>query len=603
MAKTSWSLFFLLICNLSFSQTAEDERLAIQFFQLREYDKAEILLKKQYEINPTKFYDYLYKTYFQLRKYSEAGELTRQVLKSNAKNLNYKYNLGKVYEKLNDSLQAKKEWSSINALIGDNEYEANNFLQKYAESRNWSMAEDLIIQYQKKSKNKDAFISQLLGIYVKQDRMEKVIAIAISQLEQDNVNYLYLYSSYDFLSTNKTAQRLMEKKLFAKLNAEPNSDKWNELAMQLAMTVKDYEQALILAKSFEKRGNGQGMQVYQIAEMAANENEFDIAIDGFDYVIKTNSTGFSKLAKEKKIGTLYSRLKKLRLRDSTNLSQLQGEIINYLQQYGYNQNTAEIQLMYAEFTVKYLKRLPQAMSILEKMLESRLLAKQHISRAKLNLADIKLALNDIWEASLLYGQVDKDELDGPLGEEARFKNSKVFYFDGDYELAEDLLSILKSSTSELIANDALQLAVFIQENKGDEAKELAMKDVSNAELLFYQNRTEEAVKTLASLKRVFPNSSLIDDVLMIEANYEKSVENESAAAVLYKELFEKFPTSILADRALYEWAKLQEEQFNNAEYAKEAYLNLLTKYKDSVFSTDARKRLRKLRGENLEDEI
>ena len=39
------------------------------------------------------------------------------------------------------------------------------------------------------------------------------------------------------------------------------------------------------------------------------------------------------------------------------------------------------------------------------------------------------------------------------------------------------------------------------------------------------------------------------------------------------------------------------------EAAKEAYLKLLTKYKDSVFTTDARKRLRKLRGENLEDEI
>jgi outer membrane protein assembly factor BamD (BamD/ComL family) len=161
---------------------------------------------------------------------------------------------------------------------------------------------------------------------------------------------------------------------------------------------------------------------------------------------------------------------------------------------------------------------------------------------------------------------------------------------------------LKSSTSELIANDALQLAVFIQENQGVEAKEMAMKDVSSAELLFYQNRPEEAIKTLNSLKKVFPNSSLIDDVILIEANYERTVENDTSASRLYKFLFEEYPTSILADRALYEWAKMEEEIFNNPETAKEAYLNLLTKYKDSVFATDARKRLRKLRGEKLEDE-
>lgn len=585
-----------------FSQTAEDERIALQFFQLREYDKAELLLKKQFELRPAKFYDYLYKTYFQLRKYAEAAELSKQVLKNNNKNLAFKYNLGLAYEKLNDSIQAKKEWTQINDLIGENEYEANSFIQKYMENRNWSMAEDLILKFQKKSKSKDAFQSNLLVIYVRQDRMEDAVNLAFGQLELDNQNYMYLYSTLDFLMTSKSAQRLMEKKLYAKLGADPGSDKWNELAMQLAMTVKDYEQALVLAKSYEKRKNGQGMQVYQIAEIASGENEFDLAIDGYDYVIKNNSTGFSKLANEKKIFTHYARIKKNRLRDSASLATLHGEILSYLQQYGYTQNTADIQLLFAEFTVKYLKRLPQAMSILEKMLETPMMAKQHISRAKIDLADIKLAMNDIWEASLLYGQVDKEELDGPLGEEARFKNSKVFYFNGDYELAEDLLSILKSSTSELIANDALQLAVFIQENQGDEAKEMAMKDVSSAELLFYQNRPEEAFKTLASLKKVFPNSGLIDDVLLIEANFEKTVENDSAASRIYKELYEKFPSSILADRALYEWAKLEEESFKNTETAKEAYLKLLTKYKDSVFTTDARKRLRKLRGENLEDE-
>jgi hypothetical protein len=243
-----------------------------------------------------------------------------------------------------------------------------------------------------------------------------------------------------------------------------------------------------------------------------------------------------------------------------------------------------------------------ASNLLQRMLEIPMLPKRYVSRAKLDLADVKLAMNDIWEASLLYGQVDKDELDGPMGEEARYKNSKVFYFNGDYELAEDLLSILKSSTSELIANDALQLALFIQENQGDEAKEMAMKDVSSAELLFYQNRSEEAIKTLNSLKKVFPNSSLIDDVILIEANYDRTAENDTSASRLYKFLYEKYPTSILADRALYEWAKMEEEIFNNPEIAKEAYLNLLTKYKDSVFVTDARKRLRKLRGEKLEDE-
>lgn len=602
MNKICLTLILLFFFIDNFAQTSEDERLAIQFFQLREYDKAEVLLQKQFELKPSKFYDYLYKTYIQLRKYPEAIELTRKMVKSDGKNLEYRYNLGLAYDKARDSVMSKKEWQYINDQLKDNEYEVNNYLQRYIEARNWPMAEDLILKYQAKTKNKEAFFSYQLHIYTKQNKLDEAVQLAFSQLEKDQTSYLGSYASYDFLQTSSTAQRLMEKKVFSKLSQEPNSNKWNELAMQLAMTVKDYDQALQLAKAYEKRTGGQGHQVYQIAEIAAAEQQHDLAIEGYDYLIKHSSTDLGKLAQERKILTLYAKVKKQRLRDSVHIGLLNSAFMSYLAQHGFTSNTADIQLAYAEFTVKYLKRMDNASNILQKMLEIPMLPKRYISRAKLDLADVKLALNDIWEASLLYGQVDKDELDGPLGEEARYKNSKVFYFNGDYELAEDLLSILKSSTSELIANDALQLAVFIQENQGDEAKEMAMKDVSSAELLFYQNRAEEAISTLNSLKKVFPNSSLIDDVLLIEANYEKSAENDTSASRLYKLLYEKYPTSILADRALYEWAKMEEEIFNNPETAKEAYLNLLTKYKDSVFATDARKRLRKLRGEKLEDE-
>lgn len=595
---------YLLILTIDISaQSAEDERIATQFFQLREYDKAEILLKKQFDIKPTKFYDNLYVTYMQLRKYQDAVEITKQVLKSNAKNLNFRYNLAVAYEKLKDTVQARKEWAQINEMIGDNEFEVNTFLQKYLDARNWSYAEDLIMRFQKKTKNKDAFSSQLLGIYVRQERIEEAVNLAFLQLEQDQINYMYRYSTYDFLVSNSSAQRFMEKKVFAKLNADPGSDKWNELAIQLSISLKDYEQALQLAKAYEKRKNQQGQKVLEITELAASEYEYDVAIMGFDYIIKNNYSGYARMAHDRKISTLYSKLKRQRLRDSVSLSQIQNEIIQYLELYGYNQTTAEVQLLYADFVVKYRRQLPHALSILEKIVETPLMPKSVLSRAKLEMADIKLAMNDIWEASLLYGQVDKEEKDGPLGEEARFKNAKIFYFNGDYELAEDLLSILKSSTSELIANDALQLAVFIQDNLGDNAKELAMKDVSGAELLFYQNRPEEAVKVLQSLKKVFPNSNLIDDVLLIEANYEKSVDNDSSASKLYQELYEKFPSSILADRALYEWSKIEEEGFRNMELAKEGYLKLLTKYKDSVFTADARKRLRRLRGENMDEEL
>lgn len=592
-----------LFCGSLFAQTTEDERIAVQFFQLREYDKAEVLLKKQFDLNPSKFYDYLFKTYIQLKKFKEAVTITQSILKGNGKNIDYRYNLGLAQFKLNDTIEAYKTWHVTNDLASDNEYTAGMLVQKYNEQRQYKMVEDIILQTQKKTNRHDVMVLSLIDNYIKQDKLNEAIDRAFLLIDKAQDNYMALYDGFDFLETDAKALRLMEKKVFGKLATDPNSDKWNDLAMQTALAAKDYEQAMAMAKSHDKRKNGQGQQVFQIAEIAANEYQYDVAIDGYDYLIKNAPSHFSKMAYERKLKTFVSKMKRERLRDSATTQQINQEFLTYFSTYNFTNQTAETQLLFAEFTVKYLQRLDNAATILKKLLETPLIAKQYISRAKIDLADIKLALNDIWEASLLYGQVDKDEKDSPLGEEARFKNAKVFYFNGDYSLAEDLLSILKSSTTELIANDALQLATFIQDNIGDDAKELAMQDVSSAELFFYQNKPEEAFKLLASLKKVFPNSNLIDDVLLIEANYEKSIENYTRASGLYKDIYEKFPTSILADRAIYEWSIIEEEITKNNQAAMDGYLKLLTKYKDSVFSTDARKRLRKLRGEKLDDEV
>lgn len=170
------------------------------------------MLQKQFDLKPTKFYGYLYKTYIQQRKYKEAIDVTRKMVKSNDKNIEYRYNLGLVYEKSRDTVLSKKEWQYINDQLKHNEYEVNNYLQRYIEARNWSMAEDLILKYQAKTKNKEAFFSHQLHVYTKQNKLDEAVQLAFSQLEKDQTSYLGSYASYDFLQTSNTAQRLMEKK-------------------------------------------------------------------------------------------------------------------------------------------------------------------------------------------------------------------------------------------------------------------------------------------------------------------------------------------------------------------------------------------------------
>ena len=80
------------------------------------------------------------------------------------------------------------------------------------------------------------------------------------------------------------------------------------------------------------------------------------------------------------------------------------------------------------------------------------------------------------------------EKDSPLGEEARFRNAKLAYYRGDFEWTQTQLEALKSSTSELISNDAINLSVFIIDNLGMDTSETPMQMFAHAELLMYQNK-------------------------------------------------------------------------------------------------------------------
>jgi tetratricopeptide (TPR) repeat protein len=231
------------------------------------------------------------------------------------------------------------------------------------------------------------------------------------------------------------------------------------------------------------------------------------------------------------------------------------------------------------------------------------LAQSTRSRAKLLLGDFYVMINEVWEAMLVYGQVDKEEKDSPFGEEARFKHARLFYFKGEFELSKELLNVLKSATSELIANDALNLSVFIIDNLGTDSISPAMEQFASAELLFLQNKEDDALAMLDTIYTNYKGHSLTDDIYFIRSkifikkrNYDKAIEQLNA-------LTTNFKNDILGDDATFMLAQIYEEMLQDKTNAQKYYKELLSNYRESVFVVEARKRYRKLRGDKLDEEL
>ena len=186
----------------------------------------------------------------------------------------------------------------------------------------------------------------------------------------------------------------------------------------------------------------------------------------------------------------------------------------------------------------------------------------------------------------------------PLGHQAKFRNAKLAFYNGEFEWASAQLDVLKGSTSELIANDALQLALVIQENTVD-SNDAPLKLFAAADLMIFRNQYDDAQKKLDSINTLYPGHSLEDDILMLRAQMALKKRDYTAAFDYYEKVYTKYSDDVYADDALFKAAQVQEKFLNNPTKAKELYEKLILDYKGSVYGVEARNRFRILRGDSV----
>jgi tetratricopeptide (TPR) repeat protein len=597
-------LSFLFFPQMLRGQDNTDAQIAKQYFDQQEFEKSEILYKKLYLQSPEKYYKNYYSNLIALRKYNEAKEIVLKKNKQNANSVESHLDLGYIYIKQNDSAQAHKE---ISQAIEKSAKDASSVAMVYdflKPLRQYQFIIQLFETAQKKQNNTQIYTNELIQNYLILAENKKAANLFVEEIKRlnDQTFYVAIQIVQPFVENNSFLLAL-EKQVYGMLTKEPNSLKWNEMALWLSLQTRNYDDAVRISKSLDKKNNENGSRLLELAEMAKGDRQFDIAIDCYDYVIqKKEKASLYHPAFLKKSETIIQKLENAPITDSIAIQKIKKDFEDYFNENGYTAVTGDCQILYAAFYLKQFNKLDTAIHILKRLLAIGDISKNTRSMAKLDLGDYLIMDGDIWEAALVYGQVGADEKDSPLGEMARFKNAKLFYYKGEFELAQELLNILKSATSELIANDALKISVFIQDHLDDEAQTEAMNKVADAELFFLQNQPQKAFALLDSAKSIKASESLVDDIWMLEAEYFISKKMYAQATQRLESLVTKYPREVLTDKALYLLADLYEKNPDDKEKAKETYLKILQNFKDSVYTTEARKRIRVLRGENTPED-
>ncbi|MEI8113790.1 MAG: tetratricopeptide repeat protein, partial [Bacteroidia bacterium] len=219
---------------------------------------------------------------------------------------------------------------------------------------------------------------------------------------------------------------------------------------------------------------------------------------------------------------------------------------------------------------------------------------QQISAMKADLADLYVYSGDLWEAVISYSQVIESNKSSLLGDDVKIKRAKLGYYMGNFSWAKAQLDVLRASTSKLIANDAMDLSLFISENLESDSLAAPLKIFAHADLQLFRNNFPEALAALDSVQNLYPDNSLIDDVDFRKAGIFQKQGKYAEAAVLLESIVKDHSWELLADNALFQLATICQYKLNRKEDAMKFYKKMLTDYPGSVYVVDSRTEYRKL---------
>ncbi|MDD3686027.1 MAG: tetratricopeptide repeat protein, partial [Bacteroidales bacterium] len=392
---------------------------------------------------------------------------------------------------------------------------------------------------------------------------------------------------------DESVDPIIEAAILERIQEKPQIAVYNQLLIWQYTQSGRFKLALTQLIAVDKRTKNGENDIINFGLLLYDNLEYDLALEAFGYIIaKGRDNPYYSVAYIENLNIIYTTTTSKLNPSREELIALEQKLEESLQIITRKES---YKVIYALINVKayYLNKFDEAIALIEKSITERRFTPDQELVVKLLLGDIYFLNSNPWDAILTYAQVEKAAIESPIGHEARFKKARLAYYTGQFRWAQAQLDVLKSSTSKLIANDAMELSMFIADNYNLDTTETTMKIFARADFYIFSRQYDKAFATLDSIMVLYPSHGLIDDVLYRKAGIYEAGGDFATASSYYNQVATTYFYDILADNALFKYA-LCEEKLSHRQVAMDAYLKLITDFPGSIFTVEARKNLRNL---------
>jgi predicted Zn-dependent protease len=612
--KTIVYLLFILLGKTLMGQAQEN--LANSLYQQKDFTKASIIYEELVEQQPQNelFHHRYIQCLVQSSQFDKASKYLRKKIKKSDPNtlslivddywVATRSNDNQKLPKIMDLIIEKLKQGTSNVYFQDPSpylYAANLF-ERYDLRKE---AIQVLESAEATLGNNQEITNQLATLHMASGNRIKGLQLYVDMLNGGRISFSSIKQALETQLADSADYAALQSILLQQIQAYPEN---NELTIALNYTfIKqgNWQKAFVFAKALDRRLKQQGERVFELANLCISNKAYDVAEQCLKYCISENEDAQdndNRLWHKSwiKLGEI-GYLKYLQQGNKSDVAYLLNTLKKIEHEFGPSEETLDNAINLSRLLVQNDSAgisMKSAESLLRNYIENAgIRNKQKLAKLKIELADVLVAQNDVWTSELLYAQVEKDFKEEETGQLAKFKRAELSFYRGDFDWATMQLNVLKGATTQLISNNAMELALTIIDNYGMDSNYTALHWFGQALLAERQLRYNDANLFLDSINSNFPGHSLSDDILFVKARIKIAQSNFTDAVDLLETLAVAFSFDILADNAWYQLGNLYEFRLNNPEKALACYQTILEKYSSSVFLVDARREFRRLRGD------
>lgn len=581
------ALFFSLVC---FSQ---NEQLAQYYYEKGDFEKAKISFEELLKSSPQN-YQYFIRivdSYQQLQDFSASEKLIKERL-DKYKQGNILVELGYNFHLQKDDASAKKFYDQAIERIKKNPNEVyaieNAFERK-------SLIDYALKSYQTALTIEPQFNFnyQMAQLYGQLGNTEMMIATFLDEAfanPQNSIQIQNQLARFMVEEGDENFNETLRKALITR--AQKNQDIfWNEYLSWYYVQQKEFGKAFIQEKAVYKRNPESLSSIVNLGQLAIEEDDAEAAKEILGFVLE--NTKDLELLIQAHSYLIQMKIDKAQEKD---FAAIDSELKSLLKEYEISPITLSLQLIQAHFVAFNLKKPEEGKAIIKKTLELQL-NDYEAAQVKMELADIYLFEEKFNQALIYYSQIEENLKNDAVAHEASLKAAKTSYFQGDFVWASKQFKELKSASTQLIANDALEYFLLINDNTVADSTQTALKQFAKGDYLLYQNRNPEAIAQFHAILKSFKGQE-IEAVTLLRLGkiYEKQGEYNLALSQ-YQDIIDHHADGIYIDEALFFSAEIENNKLHEPEKAKPLYEKIIFNHQDSIYFVDARKEYRQLRGD------